>query len=62
MHRDKINTAIARELSGFMWHIAMLATVTPPPVPRPEVYRLKLAGTKRPKPGRTRARVAAPAA
>jgi len=62
MHRNKINTAIARELSGFMWHIAMLTTINPPPAQRPEVYRLKAAVNKRPKPGRTRARVAAPAA
>jgi len=58
MHRNKVNTAIARELSGFIWHIARLATNDArQPIP-PQLYRLK----SHPKPGRKRARVVAPAA
>jgi transposase len=60
MHRNKVNTAIARELSGFMWHIAVLATAMPPQELQPQVYRLKPAPHH--KPGRTRVRVVAPAA
>jgi hypothetical protein len=61
MHRNKVNTAIARELSGFMCYIATLATATPAPTrPAADVYRLKKAPA--PTPGRCHVRVAAPKA
>lgn len=59
LHRNKINTAIARELVGFLWHIALLATAASTQPTPAQTYRLK---PQRPKPSRTRARVAAPAA
>jgi transposase len=50
-HRNKINTAIARELCGFLWKIATLVPLdAPPPL------------TSRHPPGRRRLRVVAPAA
>jgi transposase len=61
-HRNKINTAIARELAGFMWHIAMLVDGKQPikKEPEAEVYILKRKPSKTP--GRRRIRIAAPAA
>ena len=63
-HRNKINTIVARELVGFIWHIATLATVdmnkNNTQRGEPEVYRLR---RKAPKPiSPQRARVAAPRA
>jgi transposase len=57
-HRNKINTAVARELVGFIWHIATLVSVDDQQ--DKEVYRLRRRAPK--KPGRRRVRVAAPAA
>jgi transposase len=52
-HRNKINTAVARELCGFAWKIATLARLE-----NRQSYRLQ----KSSRPGRRRIRVVAPAA
>ncbi len=57
IHRNKVNTAIARELSGFIWHIARLA-MHGAQIPSPQVYPLRNNAKSR----ATRPRVVAPAA
>jgi transposase len=54
-HRNKVNTAVARELCGFVWKIATLV-----PLGNTQSYRLK--PPPRRAPGRRRIRVVAPAA
>lgn len=62
-HRNKINTAIARELVGFVWQIAVLVSGATPGIEKQEqeVYRLRRPGSPK-APGPRRQRVAAPAA
>jgi transposase len=62
-HRNKINTAIARELLGFVWQIAVVVSGDTPQIEKQEkeVYRLKRP-VPRKVPGRRRERVAAPGA